>query len=131
MNRFKPAERTYQRPMQGWWMKNPYFLRYMLREASALFLTGYALMLLLGLYRLSQGAAAYDAWRALLATPLSIALHGLALLFAAYHSLTWFQVMPKTAPRLPLGPRAITAAGIGAALVLSLTIFGALRWGLR
>jgi fumarate reductase subunit C len=112
--------------MAGWWRRNPYFLRYMLREASALFLAGYALVLLLGLYRLWQGEAAYAAWRQWLGTPASIGLHALALLFALYHSLTWFQVMPKTAPPLPLPPRLISAAGIAAMLLLSAALLVAL-----
>ena len=33
MNR--PARRPYVRPMQGWWRRDPFFMRYMLREATA------------------------------------------------------------------------------------------------
>ena len=47
-NRFKPAANTYVRPMTGWWKRNPYHRRYMLREATALFVTLYALNLLEG-----------------------------------------------------------------------------------
>jgi fumarate reductase subunit C len=117
----------YVRPMRGWWRRNPYFLRYMLREASALFLTGYALTLLFGLWRLSQGTAAFEAWRATLATPWAIGLHVLALGFVTYHSYTWFQVMPKTMPPLPLPARAITAGGVAATVLLSLLILVCLR----
>ena len=127
MSRARPARNTYVRPMRGWWRRNPYFLRYMLREGSALFLTGYALTVLFGLFRLSQGAAAYEAWRAALATPWAITLHGLALLFVAYHSWTCFQVMPKTLPPLPLPARAVTAAGVAATLLLSLLLLVWLR----
>jgi fumarate reductase subunit C len=127
VSRARPAENAYVRPMRGWWRRNPYFLRYMLREGSALFLTGYALTLLFGLFRLSQGAAAYEGWRAALATPWAIALHGLALVFVAYHSWTWFQVMPKTMPPLPLPARAVTAAGVAATLLLSLLLLAWLR----
>ena len=31
------ARRTYVRPMQGWWTKNPYFMKYMAREATAIY----------------------------------------------------------------------------------------------
>lgn len=126
--RFKPAARTYTRPMRGWWTRNPYFIRYMLREGSALFVTGYALVLLLGLNRLGQGPVAWDAWRAMLATPWSIGLHVVALGFVVLHSVTWFQVMPKTAPDLPLPPRWITAAGLATALLVSVALFGWLAW---
>jgi len=29
------ARRPYVRPMTGWWRRNPYFMRYMLREGTA------------------------------------------------------------------------------------------------
>jgi fumarate reductase subunit C len=114
--------------MAGWWRKNPFFVRYMLREGSALVLAAYALLLLAGLVCLLRGEAAFEAWRALLASPLSIALHALALPLVAYHSITWFQVMPKTAPRLPFPPAWITAGGLVASVVLSLLLIVVLRW---
>ena len=120
--------KTYVRPMSGWWTKNPYFVRYMIREGSAVFLSAYALVLLVGLVRLGQGEAAFEAWRAALATPLALLFHGCALLLVGYHSYTWFQVMPKTAPQLPVDPRLITWAGIAAAAVLSIAILAAVLW---
>jgi fumarate reductase subunit C len=117
--------------MAGWWRRHPLFLRYMLREASALFVLGYALWWLLGLWRLGQGPEAFAHWLALLRHPVSLGLHGVGLLFIAFHSLTWFQVMPKTMPRLPLPPQAISAAGLGAALGASAALLGWLAWGAR
>ena len=67
--------RTYMRPMAGWWRKNPYFVRYMIREASAPLFYAYALWLLMGLVALARGEAAYNAWRAASSHPLSILLH--------------------------------------------------------
>jgi len=127
MSAGRPAPRAYVRPMRGWWRRNPYFVRYMLREASALWLTAYALTLLWGLWRLSQGPAAYEAWRATLATPLAIGLHAVGLGFVAYHAWTWFRVMPKTLPPLPLPARAITAAGLAATGLLTLLVLAWLR----
>jgi fumarate reductase subunit C len=131
MSRHRSTGKTCVRPMAGWWRRNPYFGRYMLREASALALTAYALVLLAGLASLARGEAAFEAWRAMLATPLSIGLHALALPLLAYHSLTWFQVMPKTAPRLPVAPGLITAGGLAASAVLSLLILTLIGWAGR
>ena len=89
--------------MAGWWRRNPYYLWYMLREASCVFITVYALILLAGLYRLQQGRESFEAWREGLAAPLSIAFHGVALLLVLYHAWTWFKVMPKTLPFVRLG----------------------------
>ena len=128
-----PAIKTYTRPMSGWWRKNPFYRWYMLREASCVFVTAYALVLLCGLYRLSQGAGAFDAWRAALTSAWSIAFHGAALLFVLYHAWTWFKVMPKTMPFIRIGGKrvpdpAIIGGGVTAAVILSLLLF-VFVWG--
>ena len=131
MSRFKSAAHTYTRTMTGWWRKNPYFTRYMAREGSAVFLSMYALVLLAGLNSLSRGEASYNAWRASLATPLAIVFHIVALAAITYHSITWFQVMPKTAPRLPFDAKMLTAGGLAAAAGCSAIILGVLLWATR
>jgi fumarate reductase subunit C len=119
---------TYLRPMDGWWRRDPFFLRYMAREATAIFVAAYALVLLVGTVRLAQGEPAYEAWLETLRSPLSIALHiGLAAAFV-YHTITWFQIMPKTMAPLTIGgrkvgPAAITSAGIAIAALLSTAIW--------
>ena len=125
--------RTYVRPMQGWWRKNPYFVRYMIREASSLFLAIYAVILLVGLYRLTQGEAAWNAWREALTSTPSILFHWLALLTVGYHAYTWWKVAPKTAPDLRLGGRPlpepiITAGGVLATLATSVLVYVIVRW---
>lgn len=116
--------RPYQRPMGGWWRRNPFFIRYMAREATALVVAAYALFLLTGLLSLARGEQAYAAWRALLDGPLAIAVNLLGLVVMLYHSWTWFEIMPKTLPPVCIGgkrvgPAAITGAGVCAALVAS------------
>ena len=125
--------RTYVRPMRGWWRRNPYFTRYMIREASAVFLAAYAIVLLVGLLRLSQGEAAYEGWRAALAHPASILFHWVALLMVGYHAYTWWKVSPKTAPDLRVGGRpvpdiVIAAGGWAATLGVSILIYLAVGW---
>jgi fumarate reductase subunit C len=125
--------KTFVRPMQGWWRKNPYFVRYMIREASSVFLATYALILLVGLLRLSQGEVAYDAWRTALTHPLSILFHWLALLTVSYHAYTWWKVAPKTAPDIRVAGRAIpemliTGGGILATLGASIVVYIIVRW---
>ena len=131
MRRFKPVAGAYVRPTGGWWRKNPYFVRYMFREGTAVFLTIYAVILLLGLNRLAQGEAAYNAWRAALATPWALAFHAVALVAVVYHSITWLRVMPKTAPRLPVDPALITKGGLAASGGASVLIIAVLWWVAR
>jgi len=125
--------KTYVRPMRGWWRRNPYFVRYMIREGSSVFLAIYALILLVGLWRLSQGQAAWDAWRAALTSPISLLFHWLALLTVGYHAYTWWKVAPKTAPDLrlagrPLPEMVITGGGWLATLGASALIYIIVRW---
>ena len=125
--------KTYVRPMQGWWRKNPYFVRYMIREGSSVFLAIYTVILLVGLYRLTQGEAAWDAWRAALMSPGSLLFHWLALLTVGYHAYTWWLVAPKTAPDLriagrPLPELAVTAGGCLATLGTSVLVYVIVRW---
>ena len=126
------ARKPYVRPMDGWWRRNPYFMRYMVREASAVFLAVYAVILLVGLFRLSQGQAAYDAWLAALTSPLSMVFHWIALLTVCYHSYTWWKVMPKTLPMLHVGGRRVpeitlSAVGWVAWLAASLIVYALVR----
>jgi len=127
--------KTYVRPMAGWWRRNPFYVWYMVREASSLFITIYALVLLVGLWRLSQGPAAFDAWRAALTTPVSLAFHVVTLVLVIYHAWTWFKVMPKTLPFVRIGgkriaDRTIVASGVTAAFLASLVLFALVRWTL-
>ena len=111
---------TYRRFVTGmWWRRNPYYRWYMLREASCVVITIYALVLLVGLARLGQGAEAFAAWQAALGRPGSLIFHLVALVLVAYHSWTWFKIMPKTLPRVPLADNVIVAAGVSAVAALS------------
>jgi fumarate reductase subunit C len=119
--------KTYTRPMAGWWQRNPFYLWYMLREASCVFITAYALLLLLGLYRLAQGPEAFETWSRGLSHPLSIAFHVVALISVLYHSWTWFKIMPKTLPFIRLGgwrvpDRLIVVSGVVATVLVSIAL---------
>jgi len=125
--------KTYVRPMAGWWRKNPFFVRYMIREASSVFLAIYAVILLVGLLRLMQGEAAYNAWRAALTSPFSILFHWLALLTVGYHAYTWWMVSPKTAPDIriagrPIPEALISGGGLLAMIGTSILVYIIVRW---
>ena len=110
----------YIRPVEPLWWARPPYLAYTLREATGVAVAGYALVLLAGLISLAASKGAYEAWLGFLKTPWSLALHVLFLIGMIAHVWTWFQIMPKTMPRLALGgrilpQRQITAAGLAMA----------------
>ena len=127
------ARRPYIRSMDGWWRRDPFFIRYMIREATAVLVVAYAAVLLLGVIRLAQGESAYERWLAALRSPWSIALHLVLFAGLAYHTWSWFEIMPKTMPSISVGgkklqPAVITGAGLVAAALASLVLF-VLVWG--
>ncbi|WP_300456591.1 fumarate reductase subunit C [Accumulibacter sp.] len=126
--------RPYVRPMDGWWRKNPFFVEYMVHEGTALFVAAYAAILLTGLVRLSQGEAAWNAWLSALKNPWYVGFHLLALAAIAYHTYTWFKIMPRTMPPVVVGGQrlpawAITGSGLAVAAAASAALLG-LVWGL-
>ena len=123
----KLSGKPYLRPITAEWIfRHPRYLRYMAREFSCLFIGGYTLLLVAGLKSLADGRAAYQAFLECLRSPASIAFHVLALGFAAYHSMTWFNLTPKAMP-LQLGERfvpegVIAGAHFAAWAVLSMAV---------
>lgn len=119
--------RPYIRSMDGWWKRDPYFIRYMAREVTALFVAAYAVVLLAGLMRLSQGEAAFNGWLRYLKTPWMLVFHVIVLATFVYHTWSWFKIMPKTMPIMFVGgkrvqPGTITGTGLAAAVVACLAV---------
>jgi fumarate reductase subunit C len=105
----KPYIRSVSR--SGWWLTQSRYIRYMAREVTCLFIGAYTIVLVVGLIRLSQGEAAYQGFLDALRQPASLAFHCLALIFALYHTATWFNVTPKAMP-LHLGDRPVPGGAI-------------------
>jgi fumarate reductase subunit C len=121
------ARRPYMRSMDGWWRRDPFFIRYMVREATAVLVVAYAAVLLLGVIRLAQGESAYERWLAALHSPWSLSFHLVLFAGLVYHTWSWFEIMPKTMPSISIGgkklqPTVITATGLVAAAFVSLVL---------
>ena len=101
------SRRPYIRPVSkvGWWFTEARYFRYMMRELSSLFIGAYTIVLSVGLYRLAQGQAEFDAFVERLLGPAGISLATVTLIFAAYHTYSWFQVTPKAMPIVLAGKR--------------------------
>ncbi len=89
----------------GWWLAQPRYVRYMLREISALFIGLYTIVLVIGLLQLSRGEAAYENYLAVVQGPVGLAVAVVTMIFAIYHTYTWFQVTPKAMPLVVVGKR--------------------------
>ena len=127
--------RPYVRSTHNWWLRDSYYVSYMAREVTALFVAAYAVVLLVGLVRLSQGEAAFNGWLQALKSPLSLAFHLVVLATFVYHTWSWFKIMPKTMPMLFVAgkrvqEKTITGTGLAAAAVACLVVLF-VAWGMR
>ena len=75
-----------------WWLKNPRYFLFMIREVTSVFIAIFLVVLLAELYQLSRGPDAYAAFVERLRSPGWILFHVVALGFALYHSVTWFNL---------------------------------------
>lgn len=122
----------YVRSMDGWWKRNAYYVRYMAREVTAVFVAAYALVLLVGVVRLGQGEAAFNGWLQALKSPMSLVFHLVLLATFVYHTWSWFNIMPITMPMMFIGgervqPGTITGTGLAAAVISCLAVFFIVR----
>ncbi|MFO1224748.1 MAG: fumarate reductase subunit C [Burkholderiaceae bacterium] len=127
------ARKPYRRSMRGWWRRDPYFVRYMAREATALAVWVYALVLAVGLVRLAQGEAAWNGYVAALRSPLALLLHVVLLVAMVVHAISWFEIMPKTMPLIRpdgtrLVPQTIQRSGWAAAVVATVVMLALAMW---
>lgn len=125
--------RPYLRPLPfAWWLtRRPYTL-FVVRELTAVFVGGYALVLLLLLRSLARGPEAYAAYLDGLRSPLMITFHVVALAAALYHTVTWFTLAPMALPlrlrgrRVP--GRTIVAVNLAAWVLLSALVAAFVLW---
>ena len=102
-----------------WWLRKRAYFWFMLRELTAVFVAAYCVLLLILLWQLRQAgntaearfqgpeaelssarlnAQASELERIVMfesSTPWTIALHLVVLVFAVYHSVTWFNLTPQ------------------------------------
>ena len=120
------SRNPYVRPMTSEWIfRHSRYVRYMLREFSCLFIAGWTLMLVWGMKQLAEGPAAWAAFLQWLASPASIVFHLLALGFATYHAITWFNLAPKALP-LQLGDDFVPEGAISGAHFAGWALFSIL-----
>jgi len=109
-----------------WWLSRPNYVRFMIREVTSVFIAAFLVVLLVQIHRVGQGPEAYAALMARLASPGWLLFHVVALAFAIYHSITWFnltgvvQVVRIGDRQLP--PALIVGGALAAWGVVSLVI---------
>jgi fumarate reductase subunit C len=91
--------KNYHRPVsKTWYMENSAYRWFMIRELTAVFVAVYLLFFICTLSQMGKGYEAFQGFLAQLKSGPSVLLHIIALLFAGYHSITWFNLTPKAMP---------------------------------
>ena len=98
------SRRPYSRKVRrSWWLRHRRYVAYMVRELTSLFIGIYSAVLVMGLVRLAQGQAAWDSFLMMLSSTPGVLVQLVCLLFATYHSVTWFALTPKAIPVMVRG----------------------------
>lgn len=85
-------------PTTTWFLRQPRYIRYMAREVTCILIGAFTLLLVFALKALTEGQGAYEAFLAGLRMPSMILFLLVALAFALYHTISWFNVTPQAMP---------------------------------
>ena len=106
------SRRPYTRKVpRSWWLRRRRYVAYMVREMTSLFIGIYSAVMAMGLVSLAQGQSAWDGYLTILSSQPGVLLQLVCLLFAIYHSVTWFALTPKAMPLMVRG-RPVSATTI-------------------
>ena len=122
--------RYHRPPKWNWFMAQPAYIKFVIREMTAVFIGIYLVVLLVMLHRLGGGEVAFTELLSTLKRPLWTVIHFLALLAALWHSITWFNLTPKAMPiflgeKRVADPLVAIAMGYGPWVLVSVVIL----WG--
>lgn len=90
-------------PPAGYWLHHTRYRNYVLFDASALLRWLGVIVLVEGLFALASGVAAWEAYLAVLRSPLGVALSAVVLAATLFFSVRWLRVGVKVAT-VDLGP---------------------------
>ena len=87
----------WKRP-RGWWLRNPRYLGFQLRETGGVVSALYGLILLNMLRQLQAGESAYTAFLDLMRSPPVLFVNLVLFALVIYHAITWFMLIGKAQP---------------------------------
>ena len=125
--RGEPIYKTYRPPMPAtWWLRHRRYFLFMMRELSSVFVALFVLLYLYEFFLLSKGPQVYGLFQESLRSAGFLVFYAVALVFALYHTCTWFGVLGKIqVVRLgnwTVPPGLVTAGAFGAWIIASLFI---------
>jgi fumarate reductase subunit C len=78
-----------------WWTRKRTYFVFVMRELSSIFVAWFVVYLLLLVYAVARGEAAYQRFLDWASAPWVIALNVVGLAFVLLHMVTWFSLTPQ------------------------------------
>jgi fumarate reductase subunit C len=78
-----------------WWLRRRSYLLFILRELSSIFVAWFVVFLLLLVHAVGRGNSEYQRFLHWASNPWVILVNVVALVFVAFHAVTWFDLTPK------------------------------------
>lgn len=107
----------------GWWLRNPRYVMFQLRELGGVVSALYGLLLLNLLVQLDAGESAYTAFLTAIRTPPLVYVNVVLFALVLWHAISWFALIGKAQPvqltREPLPWKAVFAVNVVLWLVVS------------
>ena len=104
-----------------WWTRKRTYLVFVLRELSSIFVAWFVVYLVLLVYAVGRGEAAYRGFLDWASSPWVIVLNAVALAFVLLHTVTWFRLTPQ-AMAVRVGGRRVPAWHIVAGQYVGLAV---------
>jgi len=82
----------------GWWLRNPRYLGFQLRELGGVLTAVYGLILLNMLVQLRAGESAYEAFLDQMRTPPVLYVNLVLFALVMWHAISWFMLIGKAQP---------------------------------
>lgn len=116
----------FRRKSPTWWLRNIKYFMFMMRELSSAFIGAFLLLFLYELFLISKGEAVFNQFQTSLRSPAFIVFYVIALIFALYHTVTWFGVVGRIQQvkvgKTKVPPSLVTASAFAGWIVVSIAI---------
>lgn len=113
-----------------WWLGHRRYTKFIARELTSVFVAYVAVLLLVQLWTLGRGEAAYGRFWGWLSSPPVVAFHAFVWIAVLFHTVTWLSLAPKAlvvrVARRRVPDAWVVAAQYGAWLVASAAVAGLL-----
>ena len=111
-----------------WWLERWPYLKFILREASSVFVAWFVIVTLLQIRAVSAGPGEYAGFQEWLQHPLVMAVNAVTFLFVVFHAVTWFNLAPKAMAVRVAGKRLPAVAISGPQFVVWAAVSAAVCW---